>query len=455
MRTSIKLLLVALPLLLAGCALTPEYQRPTMMIPSDWDNAVPGHAAAVDETWWQRFGSAELAELMAEAMVANQDLAVALARIEQARATARGASAGRLPDVSAGLSAGRSRSDGRTRESGQAELSIAYELDLWRANAAAAQAAQARLLASAYDLEAAQLVLQAELATTYFRALALKSRLAIARDNLAIARQLLELVQIRADLGAATELELAQQRTAVLSLEAELPSLQLQLEQAQHALAVLLGRPPQGFAIRGSGLAELRLPTVAPLQPASLLERRPDIRRAEAQLAAAHADIGVARAALHPSLRLSASGGVADLLTGGSASFASLIGALSQSIFDGSWRRSQVTLSEARRDELAAQYVRTVLTGFREVEDALAAVQASEARAAALSQAAAQAQLAYRLALVRYEAGTQDLLNLLDSQRSRLQAEDGLVQAELSRFLGTVDLFKALGGSWESPEHTT
>lgn len=114
-----------------------------------------------------------------------------------------------------------------------------------------------------------------------------------------------------------------------------------------------------------------------------------------------------------------------------------------------------MTLSEARRDELAAQYVRTVLTGFREVEDALAAVQASEARAAALSQAAAQAQLAYRLALVRYEAGTQDLLNLLDSQRSRLQAEDGLVQAELSRFLGTVDLFKALGGSWESPEHTT
>src|SRR5690606_9160078 len=189
--TSIKLLLVPLPLLRAGCALTPEYQRPTMMIPSDWDNAVPGHAAAVDETWWQRFGSAELAELMAEAMVANQDLAVALARIEQARATARGASAGRLPDVSAGLSAGRSRSDGRTRESGQAELSIAYELDLWRANAAAAQAAQARLLASAYDLEAAQLVLQAELATTYFRALALKSRLAIARDNLAIARQLL------------------------------------------------------------------------------------------------------------------------------------------------------------------------------------------------------------------------------------------------------------------------
>lgn len=447
------LLLTPLLLVAAGCALTPDYHRPVVATATHWQNdaaLVAADAASVSVDWWRQFQSEELNALMAEAATANQDVAAAIARIDQARAAARMAGANRLPAVIAGASVGHHRSGGSGRDSSQAELSVGYELDLWRANAAAAQAAEARLLASAYDLDSVRLVLQSELAANYFRALALKARLAIAQDNLRAARQLLDLVQARVDHGAATALELAQQRTSVLNIEADLPSLQQQLQQTQHALAVLLGRPPQGFAVAGEDLATLQLPAVAAGQPVSLLERRPDIRRAEAQLLAANADIGAARAALYPGLRLSASSGITDLLTGGSSSFASLIGSLTQSIFDGGRLQSQVVQSEARRSELAAQYVQAVLTGFQEVEDSLAAVQANETRAAALSQAAEQAQRAYLLALARYEAGAQDLLTLLDSQRSRLQAQDSLVQAELARFTATTNLFKALSGSWVS-----
>jgi NodT family efflux transporter outer membrane factor (OMF) lipoprotein len=260
---------------------------------------------------------------------------------------------------------------------------------------------------------------------------------------------------VRFDNGAATALELAQQRTSVLNIEAELPALRQQLQQTQHALAVLLGRPPQGFRIAGESLSALQLPAVAAGQPATLLERRPDIRRAEAQLQAANADIGAARAALYPSVRLSAASGVSGFLSGGSTNVTTLAASLAQTIFDGGRLQGQLAQSQARRTELAAQYVQAVLTSFREVEDSLVAVQANEIRAAALTQSAAQAQRAYQLAVARYEAGAHDLLNLLDSQRSRLQAQDSLIQAELARYTATVDLFKALGGGWDSPAAET
>lgn len=447
------ILAAALLPVLVGCALTPDNQRPAVTMPEQWQAAdiIGAGTAIVTADWWQRFDSGELNDLMHQALAANLDVAAAMARIEQARASARSAGASRLPAVEAGAAASRSHTNGSSRDNSQAELSVGYELDLWGGNAATARAAEARFAASVYDLDAVRLVLQSELAASYFRALALKNRLAIAEENLAAAQQLLALVQVLFDNGAATALELAQQRTSVFNIEAELPALRQQLQQTQHALAVLLGRPPQGFRIAGESLSALQLPAVAAGQPATLLERRPDIRRAEAQLQAANADIGAARAALYPSVRLSAASGVSGFLSGGSTSIATLAASLAQTIFDGGRLQGQVAQSQARRTELAAQYVQAVLTSFREVEDSLVAVQANAARAAALTQSAAQAQRAYQLAVARYEAGAHDLLNLLDSQRSRLQAQDSLVQAELARYTATVDLFKALGGGWQSP----
>lgn len=444
-----RLATLVLPLLLAGCSLTPDYQRPEVPTPESWQTRTAAAAPTVDAQWWQRFASPELDRLMEAAMTANQDVAAALARLEQARAAARIARAGELPTVDAGATVSRSGgSDRRSRSDGEAGLSVAYEADLWGARDADIEAARARFAASAFDLDAVRLVLQSELAAQYFQALALRDRLAIANENLRASRRLLELVQLRFDNGAASALELAQQRTSVFNQEAGIPNLEQQLQQTVNAIAVLLGRPPQGMTLAGASLAELALPEVDPGQPAALLERRPDVRRVEAQLVAANADIGAARAALYPSLRLSASGTVTGLLDGGSSTVGSLAASLAQSIFDGGRRRAQIEQSEARRTELAASYVRTVLEGFREVEDSLVAVRANEARAASLAQAAEQADEALRLATIRYEEGAEDLLTLLDSQRSRLSSQDALVQARLGRYTATTQLFKALGGGW-------
>lgn len=444
---------VALAAILAGCSVTPDYRRPDLPMQQQWQAADPRAAtatAAADPQWWRQFGSAELDELMRLALAGNQDLAAAMARIVQARANARAAGADLLPSADLSASAGEERRDGARSQADQVGVGVAYEIDLWGGRAASAEAAEARYAASLYDREAVALVLQAEVANTYFQTLALQDRLRFAGQNLAAARRVLQLVEVRAREGAAAGLELAQQRTAVLNIQAQIPGLEQQLSASRNALAVLLGRPPQGLTLAGEGLAGLRLPTVNPGQPPQLLERRPDIRRSEARLIAANADIGAARSALYPSARLSASAGISGLLGGGGVTLASVASSLAQTIFDGGRSRAQVRGSEAQREELAANYVQTVLTGLQEAQDSLVAVRVSETRLSLLREAAVQAREAYRLAQVRYEAGAEDLLTLLDSQRTQLLAEDAVVQAELTRYTATTGLFKALGGGWDS-----
>jgi NodT family efflux transporter outer membrane factor (OMF) lipoprotein len=453
----------ALLAVLAGCATTPAFQRPDVPLPSQWQGATTTSEARaagggattqpVSADWWKHFGSAELDELMAAALANNHDLAAAVSRIEQARAAARIAGAARLPNaqLSAGASGSRRSNGGESSSSDdQAAIVISWELDLWGGKAQQARAADARVAANAFDRDAVGLLLQSEVATNYFQALALKDRRELARANLDAARQLLSLIEIRYQNGAATGLEVAQQRASTASLEAQLPALEQDLRVTQNALAVLLGRPPQGFAVRGESLRELALPAVDAGAPAALLERRPDIRRSEARLVAANADIGAARAALYPSVNLSISAGVSGLLTGGSSTVAALVGSLAQTLFDGGRLRGQVDQVTAQRTELVSTYAQTVLNGLREVEDALVRVAATSERIDRLSESAAQAREAYRLATIRYREGAEDLLTVLDSQRSQLQAEDGVVQAELARHVATTDLFKALGGGWEA-----
>ena len=439
---------------LAGCSLVPAYDRPSVPAQTEWGTSPSAVNTAVPVTadWWQRFASPELDKLMAEALAANQDLAAAIARIDQARANTRISGAPLLPSIeAAGSVAGtRTRTSRQTRNSssGQALLTASYEVDLWGKNAAGLEAAQHALNATTFDRDALALVVQSEVASTYFDAVALKQRLAIARENLAAARQVLKLVQIQMAQGAATALDLAQQRTAVATFEAQIPALEQQLEADQSALAVLLGRAPGSTNVELAKPDALTLPAIAAGQPSDLLGRRPDIAEAEANLKAANADIGVARAAFYPSLTLSASAAISGLATSGASTAASLAAGLVAPIFEGGQLEGQLDLTKARKQELVAAYRQTVLTSFKEVEDALSTVETSAARVRSLQTAADEAREAFRLAQLSYGAGATDFLTVLDAQRTLLDNEDSLVQAQSDRLTAAAGLFKALGGGW-------
>lgn len=447
-------LLLATACALAGCSMVPAYERPSVPTQAAW-SAQPGAqtaAVAVSADWWQHFESPELEKLMAEALAANQDIAAAIARIDQARANIRISGAPLLPSVEATGSTSGTLSHNRRRtstsSSGEALLTASYEVDLWGKNAAGLEAAKHALSASAFDKEALALVVQSEVASTYIDAVSLRQRLAIARENLAAAQQVLKLVQIQMAQGAATALDLAQQRTAVATFEAEIPTLEQQLEVDQTSLAILLGRAPGGTTVERDKLDALTLPAIAAGQPADLLGRRPDIAEAEANLKAANADIGVARAAFYPSLTLSASAAISGLATSGTSTAASIAAGLVAPIFEGGQLEGQLDLTKARKQELVATYRQTVLTSFKEVEDALSTVETGAARVKSLQTAADQAREAFRLAQLSYSAGASDFLTVLDAQRTLLDNEDSLVQAERDRFTAAASLFKALGGGW-------
>ena len=440
---------------LTGCSFVTPFERPSVDVPAAWSVAPKAAAApaSVAVDWWRRFGSPELDRLVAEALVANQDLAAALARIEQARAGTRVAGASLLPGVEGSASASRSRSASKNRShtanSDKLALTASYEADLWGRNAAARQSAEAALTASIFDKAALALVVQAEVASTYFEAVAFRRRLAIARDNLDLARQVLRMVEIQLQQGAATALDLARQRAAVASFEAQLPLLEQQLQSAQTALAVLLGRVPGSMEVEVASFEALTLPAITVGQPSDLLERRPDIRSVEADLLAANADIGAARAAFYPSVTLSASAAFDGLATGGTSTVTSVAAGLVAPIFSGGRLEGGLDRVEARQRELAASYRQTVLTAFKEVQDTLETVEASAARSGSLAIAADEAREALRLARISYGAGAADFLTVLDAQRTLLDSEDSLVQAELDRYATAADLFKALGGGWD------
>ncbi|MFC4312855.1 efflux transporter outer membrane subunit [Steroidobacter flavus] len=438
---------------LAGCSLTPQYDRPKSDLPESWSAQKVAATSNAPSEWNDLFKDAELEQLMAEALAANHDLAAATIRIEQAKATAKMASSRLVPYASMSVGGSRTKELNGARSlssSDDSQLSVSYELDLWGGNRANVQAAAARVAAREFDMQTTRLVLQADVASYYFQTLALKDRLTIAQKNLEAARSLMSLVEVRYNKGAASGLDVAQQRTALLSIEAEVPELQQSLTETQSALALLLGRVPQDFTIRTETLADLQPPSIAARQPGDLLQRRPDVRAAEADLVAANADVGVARAALYPSMELSATGVVTNWITGGSSSVAALAASLSQVLFDGGELRGQVQLADASRRELVETYLQTVLTSVKEVNDSLSAVSTAERRTSLLTQTVEQAQLALRLATTRYQAGSDDLLTVLESQTSQLNAEDSLVQAKLARVNASITLFKALGGGWEA-----
>jgi outer membrane protein, multidrug efflux system len=437
---------------MTGCALTPRYQRPEVVVPAAWTNGSVETGDAVSADWWSRYGSDELNDLMKRALATNHEIGAAKQRVEQARASVRVARAQQLPLASVGGNVTRSQ-DRDTKEysdSKQGTLTVSYEADLWGGAAANASGARSRLLATQDDRDALALVIQSEVATNYFTAVALRERIAIAQANEKAAQELLRLVNVRVTNGATSALETAQQQTVLLGIQAQIPQLQQQFSESLSALAVLVGEAPQTFAISQQSLGALTIPAIALNPPASLMEQRPDVRAVEANLQAANADVGAARSALFPSLNLSAGATVAGIASGGTTTVASAAASIAQVLFDGGERRAQVANARAQYGELAENYALTVLTAYQEVHDSLMSVNTAQVRVDLLTAQVEQSERAYKLARIRYDNGADDLLTLLDGQRSRLDAQDSLVQAQVARYTSTTALFKALGGGWGS-----
>jgi len=451
-------LLLALTFLLAlaaaGCATQADpYQRPDPGAPARWSGAASGDGWP-ERAWWSAFGSAELDALIAQAEEANHDLRMAAARIAQARADAATAGSALYPVVSFGFAASRSKDAGKDA-GGSATLGpqLAYQADPWGRQRDAQRAASALLQASEFDEAAVRIALAADVANAYFTILSLNDRLQVATENVAVARRLLDLLTVQQQAGRTTSLEVEGQRSLVATTQAALPSLLQQRTVARDVLAVLLGRPLEQAPDPRGSLRALSLPPARGGVPSQLVERRPDVRRAEAQLQAANARVGVARGALLPDLTLravaGASAGSAGALFASSAGFYSLAVAVAAPLFDGGALRAGVDLAQAQRLEREEFFRKTVVTAFAEVEDALAGMEQFAVQEDLLAASARSAREALRLVDIRYRAGAENYINLLDAQRTRLTAESAVDQARLARFNAATGLYRALGGGWQ------
>lgn len=450
---SFRLISVA-ALLLSGCSLAPDFRRPDDAAPETWKNQpqrTASSGAEISSDWWKLFGSAELDRLIAEALTNNRDLTAALQRIEQFRAQAKIAGAPLLPAVGAGGSY--AYNDGSRFKSGQStwqgQWNLSYEVDLWGRLRAGRDSARAHFDNARFTLAATRLTVMGDVAQAYFALLGLRERRGIAADNLANIGEVLAIIQARFEAGGATALEVAQQQTEHANAAAQVARLDQQIAQAENALAVLLGRPPQQFTIAADSLQAIQMPRVDPARPVALFEQRPDVQSAEAELLAAHADIGAARAAFYPRLQLGADNVFTAATMAQPAGIAvALAASLSQPIFQGGRLEGELERTQARRNELVEIYRKTLLIAYREVEDALALGSQAARRRDELQQAAASAEQAYELGKERYLAGATDFQTLLNVQRSLLTARDSEVQAHVDVLTASVLLYKALGGGW-------
>ncbi len=447
-------------LLLHACSVGPAYKRPDVALPSNWHDSTEADAPTVwpAADWWHGFGSPQLDQFIGEAQSRNDDLAAAIARVTQADAQVRIAGAPLLPSLDLGADATRERAQvtglgPRVFNVFNPELTASYELDFWGKNRALRRAAQAAAVASRYDEQTIALTVVSSVATTYFQVLELRDRVQVARQNLENGRKVLQGLKLEQTAGIATGLDVAQQETAVALLDAAIPPLLQQLRQTINALAVLLGKTPESLDIDAGTLTALTRPPVVEGLPSQLLARRPDVAEAEQQLIAANADITVARAALFPSIQLTASGGYSSAALSGLISPVNQVYAfsagLTQPIFHAGALRAQVALNNARYTELLSVYHKTVLSAFGNVEDALVAARQSLEQQARQQQAVDKAQRAFQFAQTQMQAGIVNILTVLNTENALFSAQDALVQIQYLHLQSLVDLFTALGGGWQ------
>ena len=465
-------LCVTLPL--GGCLLTGGKPEPGLDIPATYSagprNPAAAEAAVPPLDWWRAFRSRELTALIEEASAVNLDIAVAVAQIVQADAQARIVGAALLPTVDLNGNAVRNQLSKTTGSSSvvnvspsgasvaiiqnnlQAVLSASYEIDFWGKNRAALRAAEESAVASRYNREVVGLTTVASVANAYFLVLAAQDRLRIARQNVASADRILNLIRQQFSAGTASDLNVAQQESLVDTQRATIPPLEQALQQNKAVLALLLARPYERVTIRGGGMGTLAIPRVTPGLPSELIAQRPDIRLAEAQLASANANVENARAQFLPSIKLTGDAGYESaflkLLLRPESVIYTVAASLTQPIFHGGALLGNLDLQKGVQDQLLQNYRKAVISGFTDVDKALIAVRETALAEQLQRKVVASSRRAFELSDQQLRAGTVNLIALLQVQQTLFQAEDALAQARLARLQAIVSLYQALGGGW-------
>lgn len=456
---------MAVCLVASGCRLGPDYKRPQVDVPPDWRwKAGEPRDEVPRGSWWEVFRNPVLNDLEEQASSANQDIKAAIARVEQARATARFRRADFFPALDTSPSWVRYRTSGNrpspvsfpvpsfTQQQWNIPFDLSYELDLWgkvrrsfesaRHLAAAAEAARQSIL----------LGLQSDVAANYFSLQGAAREILLLEDAIRIRKEALTIFEQRLQAGLGNQFEVQRARVEVASAEADLAQARRRQAELLDALAVLCGKPPPQFETQISTNL-ITAPTLAADLPSSLLERRPDVAEAERQMAARNAEIGVAKTAFFPSIRLTGSGGlqsgaIEELFTWDSRAW-SIGPTINVPIFQGGRGGANLVRARAAYEESVAVYRQRVLVAFRDVDDSLAALQFLSDQASARQRAATSATSAAQLALERYTAGAVNFLEVVDAEGARLINEVARIRIANEQLLATVRLVKALGGGWE------
>jgi len=456
----------ALALALAACTVGPDYQPPAPETRAGWQGKQETADFAQIQQWWAAFHDAELDSLVTRAIAGNLDVKMAAQRIVEARAQKDVAEAGYYPSITASSQASRAHiptslahlSSGNTVDFFDVGPSLSWEIDLFGKTRRNVEAADAQVGASIEDRRAALVTLLGELGNDYAALRSAQERLDIAKRNIDAEGELVELTRAKQNGGLGSELDVAQAESQLSTLRAVIPQLETTIAQQGNAIAVLLGQEPGALATELSKPGAL--PPAPPALPAALpsevVRNRPDIREAERQLAAANAQIGVAEAARYPSLTLSpqidlAGSTIHQMFSSASALWVAMAG-VKQPIFEGGKLDANVRSAEASTEEARLNYKKTVLTAFREIEDALVAYEAEQRRYKDLVAAREASRRALDRATSLYRAGLGDFLNVLDGERNLYTTEDAVAQSEQALTQQTVSLYKALGAGWQAGE---
>jgi NodT family efflux transporter outer membrane factor (OMF) lipoprotein len=450
---------------LSGCILGTERPDLNLEVPAAYreaGRAAPdAHVPALD--WWRGFRSSELTNLMDAAQIYNLDIAVAVAQIVQADAQVGVAGAPLLPSATGTATAEQIRTPAGSAASGgtvfsrtssqySLGLTASYMIDFWGKNRATLFAAEENATAARYNREVVTLTSIVTVANTYFQILAAQDQLRVARRNLAAAQRILTLIKQQNAGGTASQLEVSQQEALVSTERAAIPPLEITLKQNIAALAVLVGRAPANFMVNGGALTQIAVPRVTPGMPSQLLNQRPDIRQAEAQLAASNFSVEAARAAFFPQIQLTAQTGVQSAalasLFGPGAWFYTLSAGLTQPLFDGFLLESQLKQAKGVQLQNLQAYRKAVLSAFADVEKALVALSQSTLQERLQAEAVANSRKAFEVSETQLRAGTVNLITVLQTQQTLLQNENTLMQVRLNKLLAVSSLFQALGGGW-------
>ncbi|MCK0550897.1 efflux transporter outer membrane subunit [Pseudomonas syringae] len=460
MKTSLSVLTACL--LLSACQTpAPPLDRGIQPLAS-WAFAENAAAQRSDVRWWRQFGSPQLNRLIEQASRDSHEVAAAMARVRQAQASAIIGGAPLLPELAFDVRGEGNKfvrnsdrkanpSDDNNTNNFTSDLTASYEVDFWGGIAAGRDSALQGLRASQFDQATVELTLLANVADRYAQTLAAREQGRIAELNLTNAQDVLRLVQTRYESGSATALELAQQKNLVATQQRELPRVQQLANEQLITLAALLGQPVQNLHLADQPFDTLNWPDIGPGLPSELLTRRPDLAKAEAELAAAQANVTVARAAMLPKLNLSARLGTENTRAEDwlRAPFSSLAAGLVGPVFNNGRLAAERDKATARQEELLETYRGAIINSFADVEKALNSIRGLDQQRYWHEEELKQAQTAFRIAQSRYQEGAEDLLTVLETQRTLYLAQDVSVQLRLARLQASIALYKALGGGWQ------